>query len=98
MIGAIILALCAGGALAFVPLFKQRSAVALRIEQLRADVTKKKNEFAQRQREVELLKTDSEYVETVARDRLDLMKPGETIVRIEPARSPAPARSGSPRN
>jgi len=34
-------------------------------------------------REVNLLKTDPVYLETIARDRLDLMKDGETIFRIE---------------
>jgi cell division protein FtsB len=32
---------------------------------------------------VNLLKTDSTYLETLARDRLDLMKEGETIFRLE---------------
>ena len=30
-----------------------------------------------------LLKTDPTYLETIARDRLDLMKEGETIFRLE---------------
>jgi len=34
---------------------------------------------------VTLLKTDVTYLETIARDRLDLMKEGETIFRLEPA-------------
>jgi cell division protein FtsB len=35
---------------------------------------------------VNLLKTDVTYLETIARDRLDLMKQGETIFRLETAR------------
>ena len=35
------------------------------------------------QREIELLRNDPEYLETIARDRLNLMKPGETIFRVE---------------
>jgi len=34
-------------------------------------------------REKELLKTDPEFLENVARDKLDLMKPGETIFRLD---------------
>jgi cell division protein FtsB len=34
-----------------------------------------------------LLKTDVGYLETIARDRLDLMKEGETIFRLETARA-----------
>jgi len=33
---------------------------------------------------VNLLKTDPTYLETLARDRLDLMKEGETIFRVDP--------------
>ena len=39
------------------------------------------------QRELDLLRNDREYLETIARDRLNLMKPGETIFRIELPRS-----------
>jgi hypothetical protein len=33
---------------------------------------------------VNLLKTDPTYLETIARDRLDLMEEGKTIFRLEP--------------
>jgi len=36
-----------------------------------------------------LLKTDVTYLETIARDRLDLMKQGETIFRLETTRAKA---------
>lgn len=43
-----------------------------------------KNERAMRLRqEHRLLKTDKEYLETVARDRLDLQREGEYIIRID---------------
>ncbi|MFV0338196.1 MAG: FtsB family cell division protein [Chthoniobacterales bacterium] len=34
-------------------------------------------------REIKLLKTDPEYIENIARDKLDLMKEGETIYRLD---------------
>jgi len=34
-------------------------------------------------RQKKLLKTDPEYIENIARDKLDLMKPGETIYRLD---------------
>lgn len=40
----------------------------------------------QREREVFLLESNTEYLETLARDRLDLMREGETIFRIQPPR------------
>ena len=39
--------------------------------------------LARQTREVNLLKTDPSYLETIARDRLDLMKEGETIFRLD---------------
>jgi cell division protein FtsB len=36
---------------------------------------------------VNLLKTDPGYLEMIARDRLDLMKEGETVFRLEPPAS-----------
>ena len=35
-----------------------------------------------REQEVHLLQTDREYLEMIARDRLDMMKEGETIFRL----------------
>ena len=36
-----------------------------------------------REREVALLRSDPVYLETIARDKLELMKPGETIFRLD---------------
>ena len=89
MMGAIVLAILVGGILAFIPISKQRNEESLRIEQLRAEIAKQKLLLARQTREEELLRNDPAYLETKARDKLDLMKPGETIIRLEPARSPA---------
>jgi cell division protein FtsB len=45
----------------------------------------------QREREVYLLENDKEYIETIARDKLDMMKDGETIFRLDPSKGAAPA-------
>lgn len=37
---------------------------------------------SEREQEVRLLQTDREYLEMIARDKLDLMKEGETIFRL----------------
>ena len=81
------LIVCAGLVLivcAFVPELKKQREQSVRLEQLKADIERQKALLARRTREVELLKNDPGYVETLARDRLDLMKEGETIYRIEP--------------
>ncbi len=41
------------------------------------------------EREIGWIQNDREYLETIARDRLDLMKEGETIIRVEPAKAAA---------
>lgn len=40
------------------------------------------------QREKSLLESNPEYLENIARDKLDLMKPGETIYRLDPRPTP----------
>ena len=56
------------------------------IDRLQNEVNEQKALLARQSREVGLLKTDPTYLETIARDRLDLMKDGETIFRLETAR------------
>lgn len=67
----------------FIPQYKRLMQSQADIEQLQAQVTEQKMLLARQTREVNLLKTDAGYLETIARDRLDLMKEGETIFRVE---------------
>lgn len=43
---------------------------------------------ARREREVHLIKTDNEYLEIIARDRIGVMKEGETIFRLDAQGAP----------
>ncbi len=74
----------------FLPPYKKLTQSRSEIENLQTQVNEQKTLLARQTREVSLLKTDPTYLETLARDRLDLMKDGETIFRLEPA--PAPKR------
>ncbi|MBA2243266.1 MAG: septum formation initiator family protein [Chthoniobacterales bacterium] len=67
----------------FVPQHKKLTQSRAEIDDLQAQVTEQKMQLARQTREVNLLKTDPSYLETIARDRLDLMKEGETIFRLE---------------
>ena len=67
----------------FVPQHKKLTQSRSEIEILQGQVTEQKMLLARQIREVTLLKTDPTYLETIARDRLDLMKEGETVFRIE---------------
>jgi cell division protein FtsB len=72
----------------FLPLYKKMGQGRLENENLQSQVNEQKMLFARQTREVNLLKTDPAYLETMARDKLDLMKEGETIFRLESPPAP----------
>jgi cell division protein FtsB len=72
----------------FLPPYKKLKQSRAEIEKLQAAVSEQKLVLNRQNREVNLLKTDPTYLETIARDRLDLMKEGETIFRFEQPRAP----------
>ena len=80
----------------FVPPYKKLMRSRAEIDNLQQQVSEQQNLLARQTREVNVLKTDVTYLETIARDRLDLMKDGETIFRLESARA-KPASSDSAR-
>ncbi len=68
------------------PEVTKRKEQQARVDELRALVAKEKETLKRNLREENLLKHDSEYVGLIARDRLDLMREGETIYRLESKR------------
>ena len=78
----------------FVPPYKKLMQSRTEIDNLQQQVNEQQTLFARQTREVNLLKTDVTYLETIARDRLDLMKEGETVFRLETAR--AKSKPGEP--
>jgi cell division protein FtsB len=68
----------------FLPLYKKRAQGQNEIDNLQSQVNDQKTLLARQTREGHLLTSDPVYLETIARDRLDLMKEGETIFRLEP--------------
>ena len=81
-------------ACAFVPELKNAQEQDDRVDALQGDIQKERDLLAEHTRQVELLKSDPTYIETIARDRLDMMKAGETIYRIDPAPTPAQSHEG----
>ena len=73
----------------FVPPYKKLMQSRAEIDNLQQQVNEQQILLARQTREVNLIKTDVSYLETIARDRLDLMKEGETIFRLENARPKA---------
>ena len=80
-------------AYSFMPEVKKRRDASARIEELTAQVDDARMQLARLQREESLLRNDREYIATIARDRLDLMKEGENIYRLEAPKpgTPKPA-------
>jgi len=81
----------------FVPPYKKLKIGHADIDKLQAQRDEQQVLLSKQTREVNLLKTDPAYLETIARDRLDLMKEGETIFRIESAAAQADKRKESAR-
>jgi cell division protein FtsB len=79
----LVLAIWLGIVSLFVPPYKKLKQSRTEIDDLQALVNEQKGLLARQTREVTLLKTDATYLETIARDRLDLMKEGETVFRLE---------------
>ena len=71
----------------FVPPYKKMQVARTEIDALQAQRDEQKLLLARATREISWLKTDPTYLEAIARDRLDLMKEGETIFRLEPAKA-----------
>lgn len=77
---------------AFLPELRKQSEQATRLEELKKGIQAEKTVLSLRTKQVDLLKNDPSYVEVLARDRLDLMKEGETIFRLEPQPSPSASK------
>jgi cell division protein FtsB len=73
-------------------LLKDSREQSERVDELRDAIQKEQTLLAQHTRQVDLLKNDPTYIETIARDRLDMMKEGEKIYRIDPAPTPDQSR------
>ena len=91
----IVLVVAMIAAYRFLPEVSKRRDQQTRVDQLKAEVERERQMLVRNLRVEELLKHDPEYVGLVARDRLDLMKDGETIYRLEP---PKPDKSRMRRN
>jgi cell division protein FtsB len=69
----------------FLPLVKERDRQQHYLQTLKQQVDQERALYNKQSKKLTLLQNDPAYTETLARDKLDLMKPGETIFRMEPA-------------
>lgn len=73
-------------AYSFLPEVSKRKEQRQRIEALKVELEQQKMQLVRFEREELLLRRDPEYAGLIARDKLDLMKEGETIYRLDSAK------------
>jgi cell division protein FtsB len=83
-----LIVMCASVPIAysFLPEVSKRKEQRQRIEALKIDLEHQKMQLVRFEREEKLLRNDPEYAGLIARDKLDLMKEGETIYRLDTAK------------
>lgn len=74
------------------PAWKERDAAAAQLESAKAQVAAKKAEAARLARQVTLLETDPEYLGLYAREKFDVAKEGETVMKPENPPPPPPRK------
>ncbi len=93
--GAIVVGLLAVVGLFFIPVIQTENGYKTELARLQRVIAARQDETAQLRLETDNMKNDPAYVEHVARDKLNMGKPGETIIRFDRYQATAPA-AGSP--
>lgn len=83
-------------ALAFRPEWNRRAELQAQLEEEQARLAAEQLLEKQRLREVHLLQNDPGYVEIIARDKLGVMREGETIFRLDSNKPAEPAAAAQP--
>jgi len=91
--GAIIVGLLVVMGLFFVPVLNTEKHHKERLALLQVQIAAAQEQQRELQIETELMKNSPSYVEHIARDRLNMGRPGETILRFDPY----PTGSAAPR-
>ncbi len=84
LVGLVVIAALVTVACLFLPLLDDRKDQTDRVTDLQGKIDAQRQELQRHEREVKLLQNDREYIELMARDRLEKMKPGEKIFRFDP--------------
>lgn len=79
-----------GVALLFLPLFHQRVGLQTELERLDQEIARQDQLERKQKTEIDGLRSDARFIERTTRDKLNLVKPAETIFRFEPAPVGAP--------
>ncbi|HEY4814937.1 MAG TPA: septum formation initiator family protein [Chthoniobacterales bacterium] len=69
----------------FLPLLKERQKQQLALQTLEQQLAQEKQIYRREQKKLLWIQRDPDYLELLARDKLDLKKPEEKIFRVEPS-------------
>ncbi|MEO7933524.1 MAG: septum formation initiator family protein [Chthoniobacterales bacterium] len=83
IIGLLVVLFIIGMLACFYPALKARAEQKTALAKIKADVEAAQILNQKNLREVARLRNDPEYLGLIARDKLELMKPGETIFRFD---------------
>ena len=81
---------------AFYPEWTRKKDLSTQLANEKSTLSAEELVRKQRSREVDLLKNDTEYVEAIARDKIGVMKEGETIYRLDAPDSKPAAITAKP--
>jgi cell division protein FtsB len=88
--GAIVIGLLAVVGLFFVPVIQTEDGYKADIAKEKRQIAEALEQQAELKLETEHMKNDPAYVEHIARDQLNMGKPGETIIRFDRYQAAAP--------
>jgi len=88
--GAIVVGLLAVVGLFFLPVIQTENGYKAEIAKKQREIAAAMEAQAQLKLETEHMKNDQAYIEHVARDQLNMGKPGETIIRFDRYQNAAP--------
>lgn len=91
LVGLIVIGGTVIAILTFYPEFRRIDEMKATIERLDEQLVTEELELRKRQREEQWLKSDPEYIEMLAREKLGFMKEGETIFRLDLEQAVPPA-------
>ncbi|MFO1476262.1 MAG: septum formation initiator family protein [Verrucomicrobiota bacterium] len=76
----------------FLPVIHQNERMRQEVIRLDAQISKSEETLRQSKSQIDALRYDPKAVERLARERLGYAKPGETVIRFEPAATNTVAR------
>jgi cell division protein FtsB len=89
VVGLIVLAVLLLIGMCYLPLIQENTRMRAQILKLNQQIETETNQLNQLQAQIDALLNDPKTVERLARVKLGYAKPGETIIRFEPATNAA---------